>query len=344
MGHLVPFRKLGTLSAAALLALAGCGTSNSQNEAVSITVQDSSPLAGLTFYADPQRPVVQAQQQLREAGRKDDAELLDRIASQPSALWIAGGPDDSAEVSRVTSGAAAKGQTALIVVYNLPHRDACGAYSSGGAPDRTTYLQWLNKIAGSIKGSAVVIVEPDAIADLAHGCLKGERVEERYGLLNDAIGAFKYQRQVAAVYLDAANPRWFADPSVLVEPLHRAGAHGADGVSVNVSNFIGTQENLAWVKRLMTGLDRLGGKLGAVIDTSRSGNGLYEGPLEPTWCNPPGRTLGDTPTTKVDAPLHGKLWVKIPGASDGACRVGHPSAGTFWLDYALGLARGNSPG
>ncbi len=32
------------------------------------------------------------------------------------------------------------------------------------------------------------------------------------------------------------------------------------------------------------------------------------------------------------------LWVKPPGESDGTCRPGEPSAGTFWVDYALGLA------
>jgi endoglucanase len=208
------------------------------------------------------------------------------------------------------------------------------------------YRQWLDKIVGSIQGPTVVIVEPDAIADLVHGgCLKGEQIEERYGLLNDAIGAFKSQKHVVAVYLDAANPRWFADPSLLVEPLHRAGVHGADGISTNVSNFVGTQENLAWIEQLMSGLGRFGNSLGAVIDTSRNGNGPYESTLEKAWCNPPGRALGDVPTTKVGTSLHvhAKLWIKIPGASDGACREGQPVAGEFWLDYALGLARGDSP-
>jgi endoglucanase len=32
------------------------------------------------------------------------------------------------------------------------------------------------------------------------------------------------------------------------------------------------------------------------------------------------------------------LWVKTVGASDGACRAGEPSAGTYSLAYALGLA------
>ena len=31
------------------------------------------------------------------------------------------------------------------------------------------------------------------------------------------------------------------------------------------------------------------------------------------------------------------LWVKAPGESDGSCNGG-PSAGTWWTEYALGLA------
>ena len=71
-----------------------------------------------------------------------------------------------------------------------------------------------------------------------------------------------------------------------------------------------------------------------VIDTSR--NGL--GPAT-TWCNPSGEALGARPNaatgqTRVDA----YLWVKRPGESDGTCNGG-PAAGTFWADYALGLAQ-----
>lgn len=32
------------------------------------------------------------------------------------------------------------------------------------------------------------------------------------------------------------------------------------------------------------------------------------------------------------------LWIKRPGESDGTCKGG-PKAGTWWPEYALGLAR-----
>ncbi len=60
----------------------------------------------------------------------------------------------------------------------------------------------------------------------------------------------------------------------------------------------------------------------------------------PRWCNPPGRALGATPRTSLtaDPSVDAYLWIKRPGESDGPCDGG-PSAGTFWADYALGLAQ-----
>ena len=79
-----------------------------------------------------------------------------------------------------------------------------------------------------------------------------------------------------------------------------------------------------------------------MIDTSRNGRGAVTGDTNggPGWCNPPGRGLGQPPTTRTGQPLvDAFLWIKRPGESDGNCRSGEPSAGTWWLDYALGLAQ-----
>jgi len=81
-------------------------------------------------------------------------------------------------------------------------------------------------------------------------------------------------------------------------------------------------------------LDALGGTgLGAVIDTSRNGNGA---PADGEWCDPAGRTLGRAPTLSTgEARIDAYLWVKLPGESDG-CK-GAP--GTFSPSYAYDLAR-----
>ncbi|GFM99478.1 hypothetical protein Sfulv_42890 [Streptomyces fulvorobeus] len=47
---------------------------------------------------------------------------------------------------------------------------------------------------------------------------------------------------------------------------------------------------------------------------------------------------GNTPAALTgEDGLDAYLWIKRPGDSDGTCRGG-PSAGTWWPEYALGLA------
>jgi len=65
-----------------------------------------------------------------------------------------------------------------------------------------------------------------------------------------------------------------------------------------------------------------------VIDTSRNGRGPWTPPAgkysDPeVWCNPPGRGLGERPTTNTGNDLvDAKLWIKVPGESDGRCYRG----------------------
>jgi endoglucanase len=135
--------------------------------------------------------------------------------------------------------------------------------------------------------------------------------------------------------MDAGNAGW-GKPDQIFEPLQRAGIDQADGFSVNVSNFYSTEDSIAYGKELSS---KVGDKP-FVIDTSRNGNGPYTGgnPDE-RWCNPPGRALGETPTTKTADPLvDAYVWVKRPGESDGECKGG-PKAGEWWADYALKLAK-----
>lgn len=301
---------------------------------------DMNPLAGRQFYVDPQRDAVRAAYEYRRQGRADDANLLDRIAQQPGATWLAGNASDASEMRRVTGAAAADNSVALVVAYNIPHRDTCGDYSGGGAASGQSYREWLTSVSAAAQGPAVVIVEPDAVANLAHNCLPGDRAAERSDLLALAVKTFKRQKQVLAVYLDAANPGWFPDPANLVITLHRAGVGYGDGVSVNVSNFFGTDRVTAWVGQLIGLLNTSKSKYSAIIDTSRNGNGPYVGDKE--WCNPPDRALGNRPTTDTgNRAIDAYAWVKVPGDSDGTCRGG-PPAGTFWPENALDLARHSS--
>ncbi|MCQ0023612.1 glycoside hydrolase family 6 protein [Streptomyces somaliensis DSM 40738] len=293
----------------------------------------AAPSSGSPFWVDPDSAAARQVKEYEAAGRTEDARLLRRISERPAAVWPSGG-DPVPDVARAVRGATREGRTAVLVAYNVPHRD-CGRYSAGGAPDAEAYRRWIDAFAGAVGDArAVVVVEPDAVPHLVDGCAPGAQAEERYGLLSYAVERLKRQPNTK-VYLDAGNPEWLREPGRLVEPLRRAGVGRADGFALNVANF---QTDEA-VREFGTELSGLLGGAHFVVDTSRNGAGPLPGGGEESWCNPPGRALGTPPTLRTgDRLVDAYLWVKRPGESDGTCRGG-PAAGTWWPEYALGLAR-----
>jgi endoglucanase len=184
---------------------------------------------------------------------------------------------------------------------------------------------------------AVVILEPDAVAQAVQGCLDPGQTAERFALLAEAVHTLRKNPQVI-VYLDAGNPSWITDTRKMAAALRASAVADSSGFSLNVANFESTTANIAYGTALSGHLD------GAhfVVDTSRNGNGAApRGPRgDEHWCNPPNRRLGTPPTTRTGHPLvDAYLWVKRPGESDGACGAGAPPAGQWWLDYALDLTR-----
>ncbi|MEU9188788.1 glycoside hydrolase family 6 protein [Streptomyces sp. NPDC048484] len=257
-----------------------------------------------------------------------------RIADRPAAVWFADYTPSNitARVRAVTSAGAAKGSVPVLVPYAIPNRD-CGGASQGGAPDLGAYDRWIEKFAAGLgSGDVVVILEPDATAQSE--CLSESQRTARFASLARAGRVLKAAHPKARVYFDAGHSDWHS-PGKQAGLLRRAGAASAassDGIFSNVSNFNRTGDEVAYVRRT---LDALGGpaSLGAVIDTSRNGNGA---PDDGEWCDPGGRKLGQAPTLKTgEARIDAYLWVKLPGESDG-CK-GAP--GTFTPDYAYDLAR-----
>jgi endoglucanase len=298
----------------------------------------SAAAAAAPFWVNPDSAPALQVDAWRRQGREKDAELLERIARQPVAEWIGSdGPERQAR--GLTEAAHAAGRTAVLVLYNIPHRD-CGRYSRGGAFDGDAYRAWLDRVVTGIgERSTVVILEPDALPHVADGCTPARYHQERYALLKYAIGRLASLPRTT-VYLDAGNAGWVRDPRRMAEPLERAGIAKADGFALNISNFYTTSANTAYGKEL----SRLLGGKHFVIDTSRNGRGPLAGAHAEAWCNPPGRGLGTPPTTATgDELADAFLWVKHPGDSDGTCKGG-PKAGAWWPDYALGLARNAVPG
>ena len=290
---------------------------------------------GQAFYVSDGTAAARQSAALRAQGRPAEADTLARLAGSPSARWLVGLPGDRAVVEEQSRLAAAADRTALFVAYDIPHRD-CGQFSAGGAPDAAAYRAWIDGVAAGLADHrAWVVLEPDAVPHaLETACgPQGADATERYELLAYAVRELKKHPQVR-VYLDAGNPGWVQDRAALAGALRRAGVDEADGFALNVSNFYRTEESAAYGSELSA---LLGGKH-FVVDTSRNGNGPLGGGA---WCNPPGRALGEQPTTRTDRPgVDAYLWVKIPGESDGDCGRGEPGPGQFWLAYALGLAGG----
>ncbi|WP_081829848.1 glycoside hydrolase family 6 protein [Paraoerskovia marina] len=261
------------------------------------------------------------------AASGDDKALLAKIALTPQAYWVGNWDDPEhaqAEVQDYTGRAVAAGQVPQLVIYAIPGRD-CGSYSGGGVAE-SEYADWIDTMAAGIQGNPLVVLEPDALAQLGDCDGQGDRV----GYL--AYAASSLTDAGAHVYVDAGHSGWLA-PSTAADRLLQVGLDDAVGFAVNTSNYQTTADSRAWAEQVSA----LTGGAGYVIDTSRNGNGSNG-----QWCNPSGRALGDRPSLVDDSTnLDALLWVKLPGESDGTCNGG-PSAGAWWQSMALELARNAS--
>jgi len=291
-----------------------------------------SPFAGRTLYVDPASNAARDAAALA-ATDPVAAAALRKVASRSQADWFGDwNPTNRVQAdvaARVTTIATA-GAYPVLVAYNVPQRD-CNSYSGGGAASADAYRAWIRAFrAGICTRKAAVVLEPDALAQL--GCLPTVGQQARLALLKDAVRVLATGGNVA-VYLDAGNAGWVA-PKVMVDRLSKAGVAEARGFSLNVSGYGWTADQIAYGRQIAPGI----GWKRFVVDTSRNGLGPAVG-LTEAWCNAPGRALGVAPTaTTGDALVDAFLWVKRPGESDGTCRGG-PTAGTWWRDYAVGLAQ-----
>jgi len=282
------------------------------------------PFAAGRPYVDPTYPSVRAAAQ-RRGSDPAGAGALDRISAQTAAFWV-GDWYSTAAVSVAVRGytgrAAAAGQTGVVVVYAIPGRD-CGSYSAGGLTPQT-YPGWVSAVADGLRGTrTAVVLEPDALTE--QGACSGQG--DRSGLLRAAVRTLTGAG--ATVYLDAGHSGW-VDPVTMAARLQAAGVAQARGFATDVS---GT-ESSADERRYAEQISAATGGTHYVVDTSRNGAGSTG-----QWCNPVGRKLGANPALVSDGSHQdADLWVKRVGESDGSCGGG-PSAGQWWPEYAIALAR-----
>lgn len=284
------------------------------------------------LYTDPTSDVALQSQRWSQT-HPNDAAIMHELANQPLVSWYG---DWNNNVQNDVNTYVSKAQQAqampVLVAYNIPERD-CGSYSAGGAANASAYATWIAQFAAGIgQRDALVILEPDALAGM--DCLSHADQQTRLDMLQNAVKTLKSQTN-ASVYIDAGNPNW-QTPQTMAARLKVADITDADGFSLNVSNFVSTQDNISYG----TTLSGLVGNAHFVIDTSRNGNGAAP---DNAWCNPSGRSVGQTPTRNTgNAIVDAYLWVKAPGGSDGSCGASEsgtsaPSAGAWWPEYALNL-------
>ncbi|MCX5556142.1 glycoside hydrolase family 6 protein [Streptomyces sp. NBC_00038] len=256
-----------------------------------------------------------------------------RIADRPAAVWFADFTPSTiaGRVRAVTSGGAAQGRVPVVVPYAIPGRD-CGGASEGGAPDLDAYDGWIDNFAAGLGSSEVIVIlEPDSLAQAS--CLSAGQRADRFASLARAGRVLKAANPRARVYYDAGHSDWnpAATQAALLKQAGAASAASSDGIFTNVSNFHRTSAEITYAREVLSALGGPAG-LGAVIDTSRNGNGA---PADGEWCDPSGRRIGQAPTLNTgEARIDAYLWVKLPGESDG-CK-GTP--GTFSPSYAYDLA------
>ncbi len=305
---------------------------------VSLTTEDGGggggPLAMTSgFYIDPNSNP--ANWVRANSGDSRAARIQASIANNMTARWFAAWSGNiTTAVSSFVAAADAVDKLPVLVAYNIPGRD-CGSHSGGGAGTPEAYRTWISAFASAIGNRpAVVIIEPDAVAQL--DCLANDAERQtRISLIRYATEQFRDRAPNTWAYLDAGNALWI-NADTMAQRLENMGVRNVRGFALNVSNFYTTAQSATYAGNVNASLSsRYGYTKPFVVDTSRNGNGSNG-----EWCNPAGRRIGSTNQVGVGG-AEMTLWIKVPGDSDGLCGVAPNSpAGTFVPDVALRMIDG----
>ncbi|WP_394831566.1 glycoside hydrolase family 6 protein [Pendulispora rubella] len=327
-------------AASIFLSTVGCGGSGAENaepknaEEANLLHPNAveAPAAPSGFYVDPNsNPAIWV-----DAHGSDSraASIRANISTKPMARWFGNWSGDiGAAVSSYVGAAASHNQWPILVAYDIPGRD-CGGHSSGGAGSVGAYRTWIATFAAGVGDRpAMVVLEPDALAQL--DCLPNDTERTiRTDLLRYATEMFRDKAPSARVYLDAGHAAWIAAPTMATR-LHAAGIGNIRGFAINVSNYQTTSQSNAYGGSVNGSLSsQYGYTKSFVVDTSRNGNGSNG-----EWCNPPGRKLGAV--SQFGGGADALLWLKVPGNSDGECGIAPSTpAGIFNPTLADRLIQG----
>ncbi|MGH3266369.1 MAG: glycoside hydrolase family 6 protein, partial [Trebonia sp.] len=198
-------------------------------------------------------------------------------------------------VRQATRRAGALREVPVFVVYNVPGRD-CSQYSAGGAASDAAYQAWVD---GVVKGlghaNAVVLIEPDGLANLPSDCASAYPGQDIAALTASRIADVKYAgEQVEShdsgslVYLDAGNSAWHSVGDMTTR-LYEAGVGDVQGFFLNVSNYQYSSNSAfygTWISDCLAYATPVN-STGTAVDAGNYGNcgGVYYngGPGFPDW-------------------------------------------------------------
>jgi endoglucanase len=303
----------GVRGLAALIALAGAALLATVGQAPAQSSTDN-PLAGLTFYNDPESPSMLEWRHLNRTGQRAKADLIWKIAREPKAVWVGRftRPNFYVKVHRIFDAAHAQGAVPVITVLRAQSTGCSPTYDGGGpAEDRRTRA-WYDDLARAIGGEQVVIAyEPDSLGTLE--CHKPSRRDDRLRLLRYGIDQLSALPN-ATIYIEAGASDW-QGASRMAPKLRAVGIAKVRGFMLNATHYDWTRNNIRYGLKL----SRLVGGKHFVINTAENGRGpihhyLPNGRRITVWCNPANRGLGPAPTTNTsNSRVDAYLWVNRPG-------------------------------
>ncbi len=298
--------------------------------------QEPDPLEGVRFYVDRDSPSWHQWQAFQRAGETRKADLIEKIAREPKALWLGRftRPNFAVKVRRLIDPAKARGEVPIFTVLRAEAIGCSPSYQGGGPAADAATRAWYDDLARVIGDDRVVIAfEPDSLGTI--DCLARSRQDDRLRLLRYGVDALS-RLPNATVYLEAGASDW-ESAARTARQLRAIGIAKVRGFMLNATHYDWTAEN---VKHGLDISRRTGGKH-FIINTAENGRGPVHYRASnrrriTVWCNPGLRGLGPAPTTdtmhpKVDA----YLWINRPGFAQ-SCQ-GRPIA--WYLPRALSYAR-----
>ena len=271
--------------------------------------------------------------------------LLSKIAAQPQSQRIssvsAGGSPDGifAQTEKIFCSVlpADPGTIPIFTTYFLHGQ-------LGGSPTPAQvrgymplFHRQIDAMAAAVdRRPALIFVEIDALGSSADIARSGALPEWEHALHYEIsrLGSLPHTvLYVEGGYSDSNSPSYTA------RALKAIGIHHIRGFFTNDTHNNWTIDEDRWASAVAHAV----GGTHFVVNTASNGRGPKLEPDPATegyedLCNPPGRGLGIRDTTRTGFKgADAYLWEHTPGASAG-CSPGAPASGSFWPDYAEGLA------